>query len=88
MCMDSVKMNLAAAKREAEYRAEDDHRTLQRAEEVRADPSRLKGVAMHHRKKMVEMRRVGSQLGVPTLGNPKRKIGKRRVSMARARSGR
>lgn len=64
-------------KSENDYQAEDDHRTLQRAEEVRADAGRMKRVAVHHRKKMGEMSRIGSILG-------KRKIA-RRPSMARSR---
>ena len=66
------------AKSEQDYRCEEDHRTLERAEEVRSDPSRMRGVSRHHRKKMAEMKRVGTM-----LANPKRKIPKR-PSMARS----
>lgn len=45
------------------YQAEDDHRTLQRAEEVRADPKRLSGVKKHHRKTMRDMTKMGKSLG-------------------------
>lgn len=51
-------------KRESEWRAEEDHRTLQRAAEVRSDPKRIKSAAEHHRKKMAEMSTVGRTLGV------------------------
>ena len=40
----------AAKQREMDYRAEDDHRTLTRAEEIRADAARMAGVRRHHRK--------------------------------------
>lgn len=35
---------------EDDYRAESDHHTLSRAEEIKADPGRMKGVAKHHKK--------------------------------------
>lgn len=73
------------SKQQDDYQAEDDHRTLQRAEEVRSDSTRMKRVATHHRKKMGEMKRVGQELG---LADPNRKAPKRRASMARSRSGR
>lgn len=44
-------------KREAEYRAEEDHRTLTRAEEVRADKGRMAGVIRHHKKQTSALRR-------------------------------
>lgn len=59
-------------KREAEYRAEDDHRTLQRAAEVQRDPTRMKGAAAHHRKKLEEMQTVGRQLKVAPDAMPMR----------------
>lgn len=67
-----------ASKSEQDWRCEEDHRTLERAEEVRSDPARMRGVARHHRKKMQEMKRVGTM-----LANPRRKIPKR-PSMARS----
>jgi len=48
---------------EADYRAEDDHRTLGRAEEVKADPDRMKGVAKHHRKEKRKLAGVGRAIG-------------------------
>ena len=42
-----------------QYQAEDDHRTLTRADEVRQDASRMKGVRKHHRKMTVALRHVG-----------------------------
>lgn len=50
------------SKDEADYRAEDDHRTLMRAEEIRQDPSRVKGVARHHAKMSQDIARVGEAL--------------------------
>ena len=50
------------SKSEADYMAEDDHRTLQRAEEIRADPKRFLGVRKHHRKMTRAMSRVGKSL--------------------------
>lgn len=49
-------------KREAEYRAEDDHRTLTRAEEVRADKTRMAGVLRHHKKQTSALRRTSKAL--------------------------
>lgn len=43
MCMPSSPSS------SKDYQAEDDHRTLSRAEEIRADPTRLKGVKKHHK---------------------------------------
>jgi hypothetical protein len=50
-------------KREAEYQAEDDHRTLTRAEEVRADPKRMTGVRRHHQKQTRALSRISKALG-------------------------
>lgn len=48
--------------REREYRAEDDHRTLRRAAEVRSDPSRMRDVQSFHRKTVREIGEVGREL--------------------------
>lgn len=48
---------------EDDYRAEDDHRTLCRAAEVRADAKRMKGVQRHHAKQRAALGRVGRSLG-------------------------
>ena len=45
-------------KREREYQAEDDCRTLERAEEVRQDKSRLQGAQRHAGKRIMQMKRV------------------------------
>lgn len=50
-------------KREAEYQAEDDHRTLTRAEEVRSDPKRMTGVRRHHLKQTRALSRISKALG-------------------------
>lgn len=51
------------SKSEDDYRAEDDHRTLMRAEEIRQDPGRIKGVARHQRKMTSALANVGRTLG-------------------------
>lgn len=50
-------------KSELDYRAEDDHRTLQRAAEIGGDPSRMQGVARHHKKLTRGMSKVGQMIG-------------------------
>lgn len=89
MAKKSPMPAMVGGKSDDDYQAEDDHRTLQRSEEVRADPSRMKRVATFHRKKMGEMQRVGQRLGVPaTMASPTRKAPKRMASMARPSRGR
>lgn len=56
-------MSAKDRKREADYQAEDDHRTLTRAEEVRSDPKRMSGVRKHHRKQTVALGRISRALG-------------------------
>ena len=64
MCgIDNPKMSADAKKREAEYRAEEDHRTITRAEEIRADKARMAGVQRHHRKQTSALQRVGRAVG-------------------------
>jgi hypothetical protein len=48
---------------EDDYRAEDDHRTLSRAAEVRGDPKRMAGVKRHHQKQKRTLGLVGRSLG-------------------------
>lgn len=69
-------------KREAEYRAEDDHRTLTRAAEVRNDPKRVKGAAEHHRKKMAEMSTVGREIGATMPLRSKKMPARRGIARA------
>lgn len=64
---------------EREYRAEDDHRTLRRAAEVRSDPLRMRDVQSFHRKTLREMGEVGREL---------KSRGKRRVAKRSMPSGR
>lgn len=45
------------------YQAEDDHRTLGRAEEIRGDSKRMKGVKVHHRMAKKVLAGVGKALG-------------------------
>lgn len=49
--------------REAEMRAEDDHRTLTRAAEIQGDGERMRHVVRHHRKQTRALNRVGRSLG-------------------------
>jgi len=62
MCGGPFPTSKLDKQRELEYRAEDDHRTLQRASEVTADPARMKGVARHHRKEKQKLSAVGKQI--------------------------
>lgn len=43
-------MDMKSPASDHDYQAEDDHRTLTRAEEVRGDKARMGGVKKHHRK--------------------------------------
>jgi hypothetical protein len=49
-------------KRESDYMAEEDHRTLTRADEIRNDAARMKGVQRHHAKQTAALDRVGKAL--------------------------
>ncbi len=59
------KSNAVAApsKGESDYMAEDDHRTLTRAEEIRGDSKRMAGVKKHHRKQTRAIQRMSRTLG-------------------------
>lgn len=46
-----------------DFQGEDDHRTLQRAEEIKADSHRMVGVRKHHRKTMRAMSNLGKAMG-------------------------
>jgi len=62
MCGGPMPSSAAEKKRHAEYQAEDDHRTLTRAEEVRADKTRMAGVLRHHRKQTSALRKTSKAL--------------------------
>lgn len=64
-----------ASKSEDDYRAEDDHRTLMRAEEIRGDKGRMSRVLKHHGKKAREIATLGSKLRTGGRGKGR---GKRR----------
>lgn len=49
-------------KSELDYQAEDDHRTLTRAEDIRADAARMKRVLTHHNKQTRSLKRIGKAL--------------------------
>lgn len=61
MC-DMPKLTAAAKHREKEYQAEEDHRTLTRAAEVRSDSSRMAGVVRHHQKQTMALQRTSKAL--------------------------
>lgn len=64
MCgiMASASSAKSAKKREEEYQAEDDLRTLSRAEEIRADQKRMAACDRAHRKQTRSLSRVGRAL--------------------------
>ncbi len=49
-------------KSQDDYQGEDDHRTLMRAEEVKADPRRMRGVVKHQKKSLRMLTRIGKAL--------------------------
>ena len=66
------------SKSEQDYRAEDDFRTMQRAEEVRGDAARHQRALAHGRKQVAAMTRVVGR-GVKTGRSPKRAPSRRRA---------
>lgn len=58
MAKGSTPFPVSASKAEDDYRAEDDHRTLSRAEEVRSDPKRFAKAARHARKTVRAVSRI------------------------------
>jgi len=69
MCdMPSSKMSADAKKREQDYRDEDDHRALTKAEEIRSDPKRMAGVLRHHRKNTRAVKRMARVVGATARG--------------------
>jgi hypothetical protein len=50
------------SKSEQDYRAEDDHRTLSRAAEIRQDPARVAAVKAHHQTVKKRIASVGRSL--------------------------
>lgn len=57
------RMSKKDKQREAEMRAEDDHRTLTRAAEIQGDADRMKHVVRHHVKQTRALGRVGRAMG-------------------------
>lgn len=47
---------------EADYRGESDHGTLMRAEEIKQDADRMKGVRRHHRKQKKALTQVSRSM--------------------------
>lgn len=64
------------SKSEQDYRAEDDFRTLQRAEEVRMDKSRHGRALQHGAKQMTGMQRIMGRL--PKAGRILKRVPSRR----------
>lgn len=56
-------MGPSPSKSEDDYRAEDDHRTMMRAAEIKGDPQRVAGVKRHHAKQRAALSKVGRTLG-------------------------
>ena len=54
-----MKPSAVDRRREADYQAEDDYRTLCRACEVRSDKKRMDGVRQHHEKSKRSLSSVG-----------------------------
>ena len=67
MCGGPV-MSADSKKREAEWRGEDDHRTMTRAAEIEGDKERMAGVRNHHRKVSVAHQRIGKRIGGRSSG--------------------
>lgn len=61
-----------STKRDREYQAEDDHRTLTRAAEIHGDSDRMAGVKKHHAKQTKALHKVGGMLGVSRSMHGKR----------------
>jgi hypothetical protein len=59
----ALKAPSSPSKTDMDYQAEDDHRTLQRAAEVTADPDRMQRVAKHHLKVTKDLGRMSAMLG-------------------------
>ena len=59
-----VKLSTAPAMsmRDKEYQAEDDHRTLTRAQEIAEDKKRMSGVRTHHAKMTKSLAKVSSMM--------------------------
>lgn len=55
-----------------DWQAEDDHRTLERAAEIKQDSARMTGVAKHHATKKKSLAAIGR-----SIGSSKRLGGKR-----------
>jgi|KBSSwiStaDraftv2_1062776.scaffolds.fasta_scaffold583527_2 hypothetical protein len=56
---DAPSQSDESKKREMDYRAEDDLRTLTRAEEVRSDPERMKHAGRKHREQLRTLQNAG-----------------------------
>lgn len=61
--MPKAKMD----KREQEWRAEEDHRTLTRAAEITDDEDRMKAVRTHHQKTTRALARTGQAILAPSM---------------------
>jgi hypothetical protein len=55
--------NAALPSIDKDYQAEDDHRTITRAQEICDDKKRMAGVRRHHQKMTRSLTKVGAALG-------------------------
>ena len=60
--MSKKSSSLAAPTMDRDYMAEDDHRTLTRAQEISEDKSRMAGVRKHHKKMTRSLTKVSSMM--------------------------
>ena len=58
----STSHALSAPTMDKDYQAEDDHRTLSRAQEIAEDKGRMSGVRKHHSKMTRSLAKVGSMM--------------------------
>lgn len=63
----SKKSMMASPMMDKDYQSEDDHRTLTRAEEIRMDAGRMKGVQRHQQKSMRALSRIGRTLNTRSM---------------------
>ncbi len=78
---------VSAPKMDEDYQAEDDHRMLQRAAEVMADPDRMKRVTNRHAKMTSALSSMASTIG-KGIKKPRSKRQIAKLAIMRRQSGR
>lgn len=63
MCGSMATQSAESKKREMDYQAESDHRTLTQAADIAGDHKRMVGVKRHHQKVTKGMSKVGRMIG-------------------------